>query len=141
MMEEASFGIIPLRKSEGEWEVLLIQHHAGHWGFPKGHPNLKETHLESAQRELLEETGLEISHLISNEPFVDIYRFTRKGKPVTKQVSYFVAQVKGNLMLQPEEIKAAKWMPLMEVSRFIVFPSARIICNQVIQLLDRKTTT
>ncbi len=50
---EHSYGIIPLKKKEGVWNVLLVQLHAGHWGFPKGHPNNHETTLDTAQRELL----------------------------------------------------------------------------------------
>ena len=39
-------------------KFLLIQHHAGHWGFPKGHQEKGEDDLTTARRELQEETGI-----------------------------------------------------------------------------------
>ena len=46
-------------------EFLIIQHSTesnelkGHWDFPKGHVEENETELETASRELKEETGIE----------------------------------------------------------------------------------
>ena len=39
---------------------LLIQQKAGHYGFPKGHVEKNETEVETAIREIKEETGLEV---------------------------------------------------------------------------------
>jgi len=61
-MEDESFGIIPLRKKNNGWQVLLIKHkHGAHWGFPKGHPiNDREAEIETASREFKEHLGMEI---------------------------------------------------------------------------------
>ena len=41
--------------------VLLLQYPQGHWSFPKGHiEELDSDHFSTAQRELLEETGIEL---------------------------------------------------------------------------------
>ena len=39
-------------------EVLLVNEGDGFWGFPKGRPEKDETLLETAVREITEETGL-----------------------------------------------------------------------------------
>lgn len=52
MNQERSYGIIPLR-FKGKWEVFMVQLHAGHWGFPKGHGEPGEEALQTAERELL----------------------------------------------------------------------------------------
>lgn len=136
MLDERSFGIVPLIKKNGEWQVLLIQHGAGHWGFPKGHANENESSLMSAQRELQEETGLHIVHLFSEIGLEESYHFTRRGRPIKKSVTYFVAEVDGNLQLQVEEIKAAKWVPLTQADLHLTFPSAKSICARASQLIS-----
>ena len=53
-------------------EFLVIQHSTesndvkGHWDFPKGHVENNETELETAIRELQEETGIDDFRLIDN---------------------------------------------------------------------------
>ena len=58
MKKEFSFGIVPLQCVNEQWQVLLVQHQAGHWAFPKGHAEIGEEPKQTAERELLEETGL-----------------------------------------------------------------------------------
>ena len=61
MLHEKSCGAIVYRKSHGNTEILLIKHvNSGHWSFPKGHVEGNETELETAQREIKEETGIDV---------------------------------------------------------------------------------
>ena len=65
MKRDESFGVVPLSKTSGQWEVFLIQHNrSGYWGFPKGHAEPHETAEAAAFRELKEETNLEPLRLI-----------------------------------------------------------------------------
>jgi arsenate reductase len=94
--EEACFGVIPVRHKENGWEVLLVKHNKGHWGFPKGHPSPNETPYQVAERELLEETGLyELDPLavkVMAEVGIDIS--TQKSKTIseleTKSFDYII---------------------------------------------------
>ena len=56
MKQEKSCGCIVLDKRT----VLLIKHNSGHWDFPKGHVEGEESEVETAIREVKEETGLDI---------------------------------------------------------------------------------
>ena len=48
-------------RPEEQIEILLIRHkNGGHWAFPKGHVEKKETEEDTALREIREETGLEV---------------------------------------------------------------------------------
>lgn len=135
MLDEHSFGIVPLMKVRNEWQVLLIQHGVGHWGFPKGHANENEIPLHAAERELQEETGLHVVRLFTEEGLEESYRFTRQGRPIRKSVTYFVAEVAGDICLQIEEIQAAKWVPLKEAELHLTFPSAKSICSHASDLV------
>lgn len=135
-IEENSFGIIPLRQESGVWQVLLILHQGGrHWAFPKGHGNEGETALDSAKRELKEETGLDIHELLQENPLVEKYQFHRKHEIVIKTVQYFPALVKGQLQLQAEEIRDAKWVPLKEAARHLTFKEAKEMCHKLVNFL------
>jgi bis(5'-nucleosidyl)-tetraphosphatase len=136
-IEESSFGIIPLKEDNGVWFVLLILHQGGrHWAFPKGHGNPGETPLESATRELKEETGLDIQKLLQDTPLMERYQFHRKHEVVIKTVQYFPALVHGKLQLQAEEIRDARWVPLKEAARHLTFKEAKEMCNKLATLLN-----
>ena len=56
LKKEKSCGCIIIEKDK----VLLIQQTKGHWGFPKGHMEAGETEIETAIREVKEETNLDV---------------------------------------------------------------------------------
>ena len=135
-IEEKSYGIIPLRQESGVWQVLLILHQGGrHWAFPKGHGDAGETALDSARRELKEETGLDIQELLQENPLVERYQFHRKHEVVVKTVQYFPAIVSGELKLQAEEIRDAKWVPLKEAASHLTFKESKEMCSKLVTFL------
>jgi len=136
IVNEESFGIIPLRHSGDEWSVLIILHkHGNHWGFPKGKPDEGEAPIESAIRELEEETGLKVERLLQEDPIVESYTFYRGKDKVYKIVSYFPGVVSGALLLQPEEIRDGKWVHIEEANEVLTFQEAKNICDKVQQSL------
>lgn len=138
MKNEVAYGVIPLAKKGGVWNVLLVKHSkGGYWCFPKGHSTEGESHRETAIRELKEETGLNIKQFISSEAFVERYSFERNGKDIEKTVSYYVAEVFGDVCLQEEEISDGKWVPLFEASSHVTFPEAQSLCRQVYSLFSK----
>ena len=103
MLTDFSCGVIPYRVVEGRREFLLIQHKAGHWAFPKGHPEDAEEHADTARRELEEETGLGHVELDESHPFEEAYTFTkRSGRQVSKRVVYFLGRVEPGQSIRPQ---------------------------------------
>jgi len=134
---EHSFGVVPLKQEEGIWKVLLILHQKGnHWSFPKGHGEEGESPHAVAERELKEETGLEISSWIQKEPLLEEYTFYRKGYRVVKTVSYFPALIHGELQLQEEEIRAARWLTFPEALNLLTFKEAKEVCQRVFEMVS-----
>ncbi len=132
-----SFGIVPFRKEGETWEVLLILHSQGnHWGFPKGKADPNETALETAVRELKEETGLTVTEVLRENPMIEQYQFRRKKQFIVKSVQYFPAFVSGSLKLQEEEIRDAKWMSISEAMHQLSFKEARHILQEFVRSLN-----
>lgn len=136
--QDESFGIIPLSKKHGYWEVFIIQHNrAGYWGFPKGHAEANETPQQAAFRELKEETNLEPVHLIQNEPIMEQYTFMMEGKRVFKRVFYFIAEVKGKVALQKKEIYDGRWLTIPEALNQITHQEGKDILKKVEHVLEK----
>lgn len=131
-MDDFSFGVIPLRQRRKTWEVLLIQHQAGHWSFPKGHADPGESPQTAAERELEEETGLKVVRYLSERVLKETYFFTDKKKKIHKTVSYYIALVEGDVTIQEAEIKDCRWVPLKAAEAMITFPEGKRICREVI---------
>jgi len=136
MEQDESFGVIPLRRKKGLWEVFLVFHkHAKYWGFPKGHAEENEMPEEAACRELKEETNLKIVRYLAKEPLTEQYRFTHEHRFIVKRVYYFIAEVSGNVKLQESEIGGGQWLDLKEAMAQITHPEGRMLLMQVSQLL------
>lgn len=135
MKKEISFGVIPITYRDQIPYLLLIQHHSGFWGFPKGHKEGNESDYESAVRELLEETGLTVDRLIHPEPFTEAYKFKFKGQLIDKQVYYFLAQVSGTLAIQKEEVKDARWVPVTQAEQFATYAEGKALVKKVLSFI------
>ncbi|NGX61814.1 MAG: Diadenosine hexaphosphate hydrolase [Chlamydiae bacterium] len=130
-MKEQSFGVIPLRRGDGEWEILLVLHGKGHWAFPKGHPEEGETPQETATRELFEETALTVKRQLFSQPLKEHYFFKREGGVVEKNVTYLLAEVEGEVEIQVEEISDFRWIPLIQAERLATFPETKRLIQQL----------
>lgn len=132
-----SSGVIPLSKQSGHWKVFLISHrgHEQYWCCPKGHVEPGETHQEAAFRELKEETNLEILQLLSKEPILEEFTFSKKGETILKRVLFFVAEVEGTVILQNEEIADGQWYTLSEAIEKTVHAEGKATLRKVQKIL------
>ncbi len=136
LYQDQSFGIIPIGCRGTEVRCLLIQHHAGHWGFPKGHAEAGETALETACREFEEETGITHYQPFTAPTWQERYHTHKKGKPIAKQVTYFLAIVdQEQVAIQAKEIQAYAWDTLSEAWNRLTYPTSRTLLAQVRQYL------
>ena len=106
MLHEKSCGGIVYRKYHGNTEILLIKHiNSGHWSFPKGHVEGDETEIETAKREIMEETGIDVN---LDPTFREIVTYSPR-KDTQKIVVYFIAKAKNtDFVPQEEEIAEIK---------------------------------
>lgn len=134
---DLSFGIVPLKKFDGAWRVLLVHHIAGHWSFPKGHPEKDETPEQTAQRELEEETGLHVTQLLQKEPIEEVYTFSHRGEKIFKTVRYFIALVDGKEYPQLDELLGCEWFSFDEAHKKLSFENTRKLLSEAQEVLSK----
>lgn len=125
MKEEKSCGCIIINDKN---EVLLIHHNAGHWDFPKGHVEEGETEVQTAIREVKEETNIDVE---VNEKF----RYSTKYSPkegVMKEVVYFLARnISDNKEPQLKEVSEVNWFSIEDATEKITYDSSKDILMQL----------
>lgn len=117
MKKELCSGIIPVSRLLDEIHLLVVQHRKGsYWGFPKGHLlNPNENVKIAAERELKEETKLNVLHFLEIKPLQERYIFSREGEEISKTVWYYIAETTTIFSLESKEILDAKWVKLQEL--------------------------
>jgi len=138
MINERSFGVIPLQLRSDGYYLFLVQHSSYAWLLPKGHAEPSETPKETASRELVEETALKVVEWLDHAPFIEHYRFKRGEKEIYKEATYFPALVEGETQLQTEELLDGKWIPIKEFSERATFPEMKRIASEVSSWLSGK---
>lgn len=140
MLREKSCGIVPFREVDGEIRYLVISSAVTkreHWEFPKGGVEKGEREIETALRELEEETGVSDVELLPGyrEPIRYIYR--RQEGLVFKQVIYFIGRVGDpTVKMRPEEVKDYRWATYDEARTLLRHGNAKELlyrCHAFIQ--------
>ena len=142
-MFEKSIGIVPIKEDcENSNKILyfIIQHKNGfHFGFPKGHQNENESYLQTATRELREETNLEIEKVINEkDPIKEHYTCVKKDENIEKDVFYFLAFVKGEIKLDENEIIFGSWMSYEEAFDKITFDQSKNILKKAHNIIKNE---
>ena len=144
MIQDEAFGIIPIRQApDGSYQFLLIQHNAGHWGFPKGHAEPDESPVDSACREFTEETGIATLTVIAGTSFVEQYQFQQRGRAISKTVVYFLAWVaEAEVRCQASEIKDYRWVSFDDAMTLMSFTAGRTVLREAqAYLLEQAAVT
>ena len=112
-MKEKSCGAIVYKKENDEFKFLLVLQNNGHYNFPKGHVEQGETEIETALREIKEETNLDVN-IDSN--FRHQITYIVEERNIMKDTVYFVANpINNNLKNQEVEILNCDWYTFDEV--------------------------
>lgn len=125
---ENSCGAVVFRYISGAPRFLLIKNcRSAHWGFPKGHVERGETDIDTAKREVLEETGLNINIV---DGFVERSEYKIGGK-VDKNVLIFLASTTDTqTVIQKEEISDYVWLKFPQAVNALKFDNDKHILKK-----------
>lgn len=130
-IKERSCGAVVWKKRGGRRHYLIIQNRSGHNGFPKGHMEYGETELQTAKREILEETSLDVN---IDTSFKAEYRYLVDGY-IHKSALYFLANYQdGDFRPQKGEVFGIWLLPYEEALEKLDYEQDR----RVLRLAEKR---
>ncbi|MBU0981125.1 NUDIX domain-containing protein [Patescibacteria group bacterium] len=141
VVREKSCGIIVFRTENSIREYLLLHYPGGHWDYPKGHVEERDSsEKETACRELQEETGITKIKFIPGFREPMYYQFFRgKSELVKKTVVYFLAEVQQIDVVISFEHQGFIWLPYSEAMKKLTFENARNLLNIAEDIMQSHT--
>lgn len=137
MKKEISCGAVVYDIFDGVVKFLLVKHINGkHWAFPKGHIENNETKVETALREIKEETGLDVN---LDDNFCKMVSYN-VGSYIIKDVFYFVAKNKdtnSKVILQKEEISKYGWFDFDKSLSILTFQNDKNVLTSAREYLKK----
>jgi len=136
MKWEKSCGAIVYTKRNGPYLYVIVQEQGGAYSFPKGHMEGDETEMETARREVFEETGLNPEF---QEGFRETDEYDLKEKPGTKKrVTYFLAESGDEPMTAREgEIRRIQLLPYEQALALFEHETQRRILTAAHEFLTK----
>jgi 8-oxo-dGTP pyrophosphatase MutT (NUDIX family) len=118
--------IVPVKRAADGSRVIAL---------PKGHFDPGETALQAAEREVREETGVEVRPL--GQLGEARYWYTRGGQTIGKAVTFFLfSYAGGDTGDHDEEVEEVRWLDLCEAHRALTHAAEREIVGRALACLE-----
>ena len=120
-------------------KVLLLRHSSissrggGHWDFPKGHIDDGETEIQTALRELEEETGIANANVIDGFRDTITYTFSGGQERIGKEVIFFLATTKESKVILSHEHIDYSWLDFDSAFSRLTYDNARQVLRNAIE--------
>lgn len=125
-VEERSAGAVLFYNDNGVRKYLLLRHRRGHWDLPKGNIEPGEDSLETATRELVEETGIENFRIYDGyEEVIEYFYKRRGGRLVHKIVVFYLIEALSNDVKLSREHIDYRWVDSASAMDLATFKNTR----------------
>ena len=121
-----SCGFVAFRQIENQNYYLIIKSLNGDVGFPKGHMEGEEGELQTAIRELKEETGVEVEAVPGFRRQIE-YPLTRIPDAIKQSVYFLGRCTSDNVICQESEVAEACFVSYEEALKMLTFEETKNI--------------
>ena len=142
MKREISAGIVIFRRTTNGPRFLLLYHGGQYWNFPKGKIESEEKGLQTALREVKEETGINrnelrfIAHFREEEKFF----YTRNREKIFKIVILYLAETRRSQIRVSYEHEGYAWLALAEAKILLrKYPQNIEVLKRATDLIQQKS--
>lgn len=136
MKKEKSCGAVVYKKDSNQIYILIEKMRLGHYSIPKGHVENNETEIETAIREIKEETNLEV---LVDYNFREVVSYSPYDGCV-KDVVFFVAEAQTfDLINQEIEVSELNWLKPEEAFNKLTYESDKDVVKKALKYLGEKS--
>lgn len=127
---DAAGGIVLNKNGE-----LLMIYRRNKWDLPKGKSEKGETIIETAEREVEEECGIQVK--VIDDYFVSYHTYTHKNERVLKRTYWYKMSLISDKDMKPqieEEIEEIRWMNRSQMHKALQdsYPSIAQVINETL---------
>ena len=134
LFEKSCGAVVYMGKGERR-QYLLIENRRHNWGFPKGHIEPGEDEMDTAAREIFEETGLCPAFVHGFRQTVSYY----VKDAIRKTAVYFVAETSDDDVTIPAgEISSYRFAPLSDALPQLTYKSEKALLIKAENFLQEK---
>ena len=130
-----SCGFIVCKQREKNY-YLIIKSLNGDIGFPKGHMEENETELQTAIRELKEETNIEIRVVDGFRKQIE-YKMPKTADTIKQSVYFLGICTNDEIVCQVGEVSEAFFLPYEKALEILTFTETKGILKSAQEFIDR----
>jgi len=143
MRNEKSAGAVVFRMEKEGPSYLLLHYPTSakakgeYWDLPKGHIEKGERELDTARREVEEETGL--TDIVFQNGYCERihYFFQVQKQRISKTVVFFLAEAGRKKVRISDEHLGFRWLPYKEAKKQLTFVNARRMITRAQEYLKK----
>ncbi len=125
-----SCGFVAFKQIENKNYYLIIKSLNGDVGFPKGHMEGDESELQTAFRELKEETGIEVEAVPGFRRQIE-YPLIQTPDAIKQSVYFLGRCTSDNVICQESEVAEAGFVSYEEALKMLTFEETKNILRDV----------
>jgi len=126
-IKEKSCGAVVYKKENDDILFMILKHHKGHFGFPKGHIETGESEIETAIREVKEESNIDV---LIDQGFKEISTYSPQEGIIKDVILFLGKAVTFNAVAQTSEIESVVWCTFDEAENIITYEKDKIILER-----------